>query len=326
MADKLADLSPEEKEKRIAEMKAKMQAAAAKSKAAAGEAEKAKPTADATAKQAPKPPVSSGETARVAAAATAKEARAVPAEASPAVIEASTHNAGSPHPAPVVPEAVEAKAIEEAIQQTDHDAAPKPASTVKSNGGTVNGGTAVAAAPMLVAPPPVFVEETPEQRAKKAMNRREFLTYAWGAALGLLVLEVGAGMFGFMYPRFKAGEFGGKFFVGPVSSLPPTDAPPIPETAGKFWLVNTTDEGPKALYMVCTHLGCLYKWAQSNNRFECPCHGSKFSREGFYIEGPAPRSLDTFLVAEENGVVTVDTGKKTLGKPSADSPARAVKV
>ncbi|MFN8468228.1 MAG: Rieske 2Fe-2S domain-containing protein [Caldilineaceae bacterium] len=324
MADKLADLSPEEKEKRIAEMKAKMQAAAAKNKAAGTEGEKGKPTADETAKQAPKPPVSTGEAARVAAAATAKEARAVPAEASPAVIEASTHNAGSPHPAPVVPEAVEAKAIEEAIQQADHSAAAKPASTVKSNGGTANGGTAVAAGPLLVAAPPVFVEETAEQKARKAMNRREFLTYAWGAALGLLVLEVGAGMFGFMYPRFKAGEFGGKFFLGPVSSLPPTDAPPQPDTAGKFWLVNTTDEGPKALYMVCTHLGCLYKWAQSNNRFECPCHGSKFSREGFYIEGPAPRSLDTFLVAEENGVVTVDTGKKTLGQPSAESPARAV--
>ena len=326
MADKLADLSPEEKEKRIAEMKAKMQAAAAKSKAASAEGEKAKPTADQTATQAPKPPVSSGEAARVAtAAATAKEARAVPAEASPAVIEASTHNAGSPHPAPVVPEAVEAKAIEEAIHQADHAAGAKPASTVKSNGGTVNGGSATAA------PPPL---SDPRRRAAglrrgnarteghKAMNRREFLTYAWGAALGLLILEVGAGMFGFMYPRFKAGEFGGKFFLGPVSSLPPTDAPPQAETAGKFWLVNTTDEGPKALYMVCTHLGCLYKWAQSNNRFECPCHGSKFSREGFYIEGPAPRSLDTFLVTEENGVVTVDTGKKTLGQPSADSPAR----
>ena len=88
MADKLADLSPEEKEKRIAEMKAKMQAAAAKSKAASGEAEKPKASCRQTAKQAPKPPVSSGEAAIVAAAATAKEARAVPAEASPAVIEA----------------------------------------------------------------------------------------------------------------------------------------------------------------------------------------------------------------------------------------------
>ena len=241
MADKLADLSPEEKEKRIAEMKAKMQAAAAKSKAASAEGEQAKPTADQTAKQAPKPPVSSGEAAIAAAAATSKDARAVPAEASAAVIEESTRNAGSTHPAPVVPAAVEAKAVDEAIHQADH-AASKPASTVKSNGaatnGGTNGGTAVATAPILVASPPVFVEETPEQKAKKAMNRREFLTYTWGAALGLLVLEVGVGMFGFMYPRFKAGEFGGKFFLGPVSSLPPTDAPPQAETAGKFWLVK----------------------------------------------------------------------------------------
>ena len=72
MADKLADLSPEEKEKRIAEMKAKMQAAAAKSKAASAEGEQAKPTADQTAKQAPKPPISSGEAAIAAAAATSK--------------------------------------------------------------------------------------------------------------------------------------------------------------------------------------------------------------------------------------------------------------
>ena len=50
MADKLADLSPEEKEKRIAEMKAKMQAAAAKSKAGGAEGEKGKPAADATAR------------------------------------------------------------------------------------------------------------------------------------------------------------------------------------------------------------------------------------------------------------------------------------
>lgn len=88
--------------------------------------------------------------------------------------------------------------------------------------------------------------------------------------------------------------------------------------------MNTTDEGPRALYMVCTHLGCLYKWEQSNNRFECPCHGSKFSREGYYIEGPAGRSLDTFEITIENGEVAVNTGKKTLGSPAANSPARAV--
>ena len=53
-----------------------------------------------------------------------------------------------------------------------------------------------------------------------------------------------------------------------------------------------------AIYKVCTHLGCLYKYAPSNTRFECPCHGSKFHLDGTKIleEGPAPRSLDRFVI------------------------------
>jgi cytochrome b6-f complex iron-sulfur subunit len=78
--------------------------------------------------------------------------------------------------------------------------------------------------------------------------------------------------------------------------------------------------------MVCTHLGCLYKWEPANFRFECPCHGSKFSHDGFYIEGPAPRSLDYFEVRQENGQIIVDTGKRITGDPSSESPARAVPI
>ena len=127
-----------------------------------------------------------------------------------------------------------------------------------------------------------------------------------------------------MYPRFKAGEFGGEFFVGPVSSLPSPDASPQPNTDGKFWLVTTAEDEPKALYMVCTHLGCLYQWVDSNSRFECPCHGSKFTHDGFYIEGPAPRSLDYFETRiTEDGTVVVDTGARILGSPAGDSPAAA---
>ena len=50
------------------------------------------------------------------------------------------------------------------------------------------------------------------------------------------------------------------------------------------------------MYKVCTHLGCIYDWQRVNNRFECPCHGSKFQKDGTYIEGPAPRSLDRMVV------------------------------
>ena len=42
---------------------------------------------------------------------------------------------------------------------------------------------------------------------------------------------------------------------------------------------------------VCTHLGCLTAWNQDLGIIACPCHGSKFTRTGEKIEGPAPKPL-----------------------------------
>lgn len=162
-------------------------------------------------------------------------------------------------------------------------------------------------------------QPTAEQTtAEQLLTRRELMTYAWGVAITALTVEMGVASYFFMAPRFRDGEFGGKFFLAAAELLTPTDAP-TGYMNGKFWLVNTAD-GPKALYMVCTHLGCLYKWEPTKGRFECPCHGSKFSHDGHFIKGPAPRSLDTFVVSQENDQIVVDTGKKTLGEPSSVSP------
>jgi cytochrome b6-f complex iron-sulfur subunit len=52
--------------------------------------------------------------------------------------------------------------------------------------------------------------------------------------------------------------------------------------------------GPEGLYAmsaVCTHLGCLTAWKPELGIVACPCHGSKFRRDGSKIEGPAPRPL-----------------------------------
>jgi hypothetical protein len=47
-------------------------------------------------------------------------------------------------------------------------------------------------------------------------------------------------------------------------------------------------------------LGCIYSWIPVNNRFECPCHGSKYRLDGRRIESPAPRSLDRFKIEALN--------------------------
>jgi cytochrome b6-f complex iron-sulfur subunit len=50
-------------------------------------------------------------------------------------------------------------------------------------------------------------------------------------------------------------------------------------------------EGFFALSAICTHLGCLTTWKPELNQIACPCHGSKFNRDGQKIEGPAPKPL-----------------------------------
>jgi len=205
-------------------------------------------------------------------------------------------------------------------------AAPAPVATLEAPAAPVTNGAAALPTPARPAPAArpaaVAVETESAEGSAKGINRREFLTYAWGAALGLLMLEAGVGSFLFLYPRFRAGEFGGDFPI-PLAEFKDPDSPPEPQTAGKFWMVTTAEGEAKALYMVCPHLGCLYKWEPSNTRFECPCHGSKYTHDGYYIEGPATRSLDWFETTMEGDMVVVHTGQKNLGAPAAESPALA---
>ena len=179
---------------------------------------------------------------------------------------------------------------------------------------------------------------TQEETAQKInINRREFLNLAWLASLGFFMVELGGITYLFSMPLFKAGEFGGIFSVGPVSQLPPAGSAPLNVPKVKLWLSNT-DQGLMALYKVCTHLGCLYNWNTQENKFICPCHGSQFQGNGDYIQGPAPRSLDRFVVEitspdgtvlaqtdsttggpvtlpeDPNLIVNIDTGRRIMGK------------
>lgn len=62
-----------------------------------------------------------------------------------------------------------------------------------------------------------------------------------------------------------------------------------------------------AMSAICTHLGCLTAWKPELGIIACPCHGSKFRRDGTKIEGPAPRPLPWLRVwLNDDGDLLVD--------------------
>ncbi|MGD2206643.1 MAG: Rieske (2Fe-2S) protein [Anaerolineae bacterium] len=147
-------------------------------------------------------------------------------------------------------------------------------------------------------------------RNETKVTRREFLWYAWLSSMALFMAGSGGATIAYAYPRFREGEFGGKFTVGKVEDFPEGSVTSVRD--GKFFLVREGGEFT-ALYQVCTHLGCLVRQVQEDG-FICPCHGSKFAKDGTLVRSPAPRDMDGFPVEVINGEVVVDTGTRLKGE------------
>ena len=77
-----------------------------------------------------------------------------------------------------------------------------------------------------------------------------------------------------------------------------------PETA--IYVVRDA-QGFFALSAICTHLGCLTAYKPELGIIACPCHGSKFSKDGTKVAGPAPKPLPWLRMwLSDDGELMVD--------------------
>ena len=195
-------------------------------------------------------------------------------------------------------------------------------------------GTGTALVPADAAPPPA--PYVPPEDDALGVTRRQFFNRSIIALMGLGLTGFGASLLAFLWPQLSGG-FGskiragaledilgqirdnrapfyvpeGRFYINPY----PKDAISKAEAVYSPAVVEGMKQGIVALYQRCVHLGCRVPWCETSQWFECPCHGSQYSRVGEKKGGPAPRGLDRFAVTVDGGAVTVDTSLVILGPP-----------
>lgn len=69
----------------------------------------------------------------------------------------------------------------------------------------------------------------------------------------------------------------------------------------EFVIFELVGGGVVAVSRRCTHLGCRLNFNEQENLLVCPCHQSRFSRQGKRMAGPARRDLPLYQVDPASG-------------------------
>ncbi len=158
--------------------------------------------------------------------------------------------------------------------------------------------------------------ESSETQQAAGGSRRDFFNEAALGALGIAGLGATAVTYRYLSPNVLF-EPPTSFRVGAPDDYPENSVTYLQDQ--EIYIVRTA-EGFYVVSAICTHLGCITQWTPEDNLIECPCHGSKFKREGTKVAGPAPRPLPHFAIA-----LTAE-GELKVDKLQIVKPNQALKV
>jgi cytochrome b6-f complex iron-sulfur subunit len=139
-------------------------------------------------------------------------------------------------------------------------------------------------------------EHNPPERgeliAGNEMDRRNFLNGIAGAAISIAAVGAAAVSIEYLSPNVLF-EPPTSFTIGPPETYPLNSVTLMLEQ--QIYVVRTS-AGFSALSAICTHLGCITRWDPNIDLIACPCHGSRFKKDGTVAHGPAPRPLPHFAM------------------------------
>ena len=123
----------------------------------------------------------------------------------------------------------------------------------------------------------------------RCVTRREFLGRASvGLAVGLVATGCGDGVVSGIAPRPSDER---ETVSITVADFPALATPGVLVKVSSYYAAKRTGGSTfDAFSMVCTHQGCLTV-ITDGQRFDCPCHNSRFDANGSRISGPATQPL-----------------------------------
>ena len=123
-------------------------------------------------------------------------------------------------------------------------------------------------------------------------TRRDFLNQVgWLATIGTFGgLTVASGRYMFPNVLYEPPK---EFKIGKIDDYPEG----VDFLSDKRIFIVRKQNLIRVVSGVCTHLGCTVRWVAERDRWECPCHGSVFNKEGKVARGPARRPLPWYSVS-----------------------------
>ena len=139
----------------------------------------------------------------------------------------------------------------------------------------------------------------------EAASRRDFLREAAATAAGLLLLLGARPVEAARAPvRFVAALGAGADQVR--YPLPAQDGVAI--DAEHDVILVRHQQAVYAFARACPHQRVALRWQETEGRFQCPKHKSRYQRDGTFISGRATRHMDRLPLAADGGEIIVTTG------------------
>ena len=151
-----------------------------------------------------------------------------------------------------------------------------------------------------------------------SVSRRQFCAGACQAVSGAMLTTIAAGCGGgsgsptspssrAVDLRVSSGRYTGSGVDVDVSGSGLNDvggAVLVESIAGVFLVARTGPNSFSAIDAVCSHQSCTVSGADGS-AYVCPCHGSRYDRNGRVLQGPAVAALRQFATTFAGNVVTI---------------------